>query len=133
MEIDEAARFLLRRAGALDKATQGRLGDRQRNWGLSSKWTENRGKPERYGEWGTLFFAVITWAAGRDSFSPDHRPGFAAGAVPPWPPPPASQRNGAPACARGSGVTGAPYPLRSPDTLPFGIAPGLPPRKLYLG
>ena len=22
-------------------------------WGLSSRWTENRGKPERYGEWGT--------------------------------------------------------------------------------
>jgi hypothetical protein len=21
--------------------------------GLSSKWTENRGKPKRYGEWGT--------------------------------------------------------------------------------
>src|SRR6516225_943828 len=59
--------------------------------------TENRGKPERYGEWGTLFFALITWAAGRDSFSPDHRPGFAAGAVPPWRPPPASQRNDAPA------------------------------------
>jgi hypothetical protein len=27
-------------------------------------------------------------------------------------------------------VRGAPYPLRSPDSLPFGIAPGLPPCKL---
>ena len=34
---------------------------------------------------------------GSNSFSPDHRPGFAAGAVPPSPPPPASRTNGAPA------------------------------------
>src|SRR6516164_3803933 len=43
---------------------------------------------------GALCFAVMTWAAGSNSFSPDHRPGFAAGAVPPWPPPPASRTNG---------------------------------------
>jgi hypothetical protein len=36
----------------------------------------------------------MTWAAGSNSFSPDHRPGFAAGAVPPSPPPPASRTNG---------------------------------------
>ena len=27
-------------------------------WGLSSKWTENRGNPERYGEWGTYFLRL---------------------------------------------------------------------------
>ena len=27
---------------------------------LSSKWTENRGKPERYAERGTYVFAVMT-------------------------------------------------------------------------
>ena len=42
---------------------------------------------------GALSFAVMTWAAGSNSFSPDHRPGFAAGAIPPWPPPPASRTN----------------------------------------
>jgi hypothetical protein len=51
--------------------------------GLSSNWTENRGKPERIWRAGHVRFAVMTWgAAGSNSFSPDHRPGFAAGAVP---------------------------------------------------
>jgi hypothetical protein len=30
---------------------------------------------------GALMFCVMTWAAGSNSFSPDHRPGFAAGAA----------------------------------------------------
>jgi hypothetical protein len=32
--------------------------------GLSSKWTENRGKLERHGERGNVCLAVMTWAAG---------------------------------------------------------------------
>jgi hypothetical protein len=39
----------------------------------------------------------MTWVSDSDSFSPDHRPGFATGAVVPSPPPPASRTNGAPA------------------------------------
>jgi SRSO17 transposase len=55
--------------------------------GSSSNWTESRGKPERQA--GHVCVAVMTWAAGRNSFSPDHRRGFAADAVLPSPPPPA--------------------------------------------
>ena len=36
----------------------------------------------------------MKWAAGSNSFSPDHRLGFAAGAVPHLRPPPALRTNG---------------------------------------
>jgi hypothetical protein len=47
---------------------------------LDTKWTENRGKPEIWRA-EHLCLAVMTWVSDSDSFSPDHRLGFATGAA----------------------------------------------------